>query len=137
LEEQNKLKFGDFDSESDLTKKIDGEIQEVTEDNKLVTKQADLYKNELYTIVPKGYDFTLGIYPDDQQLSHSSVILWNNIKTIPTSAIGDDYKVLKVKMNDVIIKNQLKPLGSGIYSLKHISPEVMMEEVDQITYNNE
>lgn len=127
---KSKLYFGDFDTESDLEKEVDGEIEEIE-------KKADLYFNDLYTVIPESHDFTLGIFPDDQQLSSKGVFLWNSIKLIPTSLRDKDYKVLKVKIDSSKIKNNLKPHGNGIYTLSFIPNTASFEEVDNISFFSE
>lgn len=132
MEEKKKLKFSDIDSKSDLEKKIDGELME--ED---IKKEADLYDQILYTIVPKTHDQSLGIFPKDQGLSHFSVILWNTKKGIPSSITDSDYKVLEVKVNNDIIRNNLKNVGGGAYTLKHVPNTLPMQEVDPISFRGE
>jgi hypothetical protein len=123
------LKFSDIDSNSELKKQIDGELEE----DKL-SKEADLYNQILYTVVPTPHDISLGIFPDDQDISHSSVILWNNVRLIPTSIVDSDYKVVKVKLTQSDILNKLKNIGNGMYSLKSISNEMPLEESDSFEF---
>jgi hypothetical protein len=130
--EKKKLKFSDIDSLSDLSKKIEGEV---TDDE--IKKEADLYHQELYTVIPKSHEQSLGIFPDYQQLSHSSILLWDTIKGIPTSVADSDYKVLKVTINSKIVRESLKSLNGGVYTLKHIPNSLPMEEVDSISYKGE
>jgi hypothetical protein len=130
--EKKKLKFSDIDSKSDLEKKIKGEV---TEEN--LDKEADLYYKTLYTVIPKSHDQSLGIFPGDQQLTYSSVLLWDTIKGIPTVTVDSDYKVIKITINNSIVKDNLKSLGGGVYTLKHIPNNLHMEEVDNISYKGE
>jgi len=130
---KKELKFSEMDLHSDLTKKIDGELEE----NGDMVKEADLYHKTLFTVVPKSHDHSLGIFPDDQQLSHSSVLLWDTVKGIPPAAIDVDYKVLKITINFSIIRDSLKTIGGGVYSLRHIPNTLPIEEVDSISYKGE
>ena len=121
----NKLSF---DSQSDLEKEIDGELVEEE-----IKKEADLYNQALFTIIPSSHDFSLGIFPHDQQLTSSSVLLWDTVKGIPLSLTDNlDNKVIKVTLTSSIIRNNLKSLGGGIYSLKLIPNTLFMEEVSSL-----
>ena len=121
----NKLSF---DSQSDLEKKIDGELVEEE-----ITKEADLYHRTLFTLIPFSHDFSLGIFPQDQQLTTSFVLLWDTVKLIPLSLIDNsDNKIIKVTLNSSTIRDSLKSLGSGVYSLKLIPNTLPMEEVSSI-----
>jgi hypothetical protein len=100
-------------------------------------KQSDLYLNELYVIIPKTHDEKLGIFPKDQQVSNKHVVLWNNVKSIPTSLLDNNYKVLKVIISSDTIENTLTNLGGGVYALPHIPNNIHMEEVSPISYTND
>lgn len=128
------LKFSDLNSTSDFDKTIDGDMEEVDFNNDL-KKNADLYNNILYTIVLKDRDFDLGIFPDDQGFSHSSVVLWNSIKGIPLYT-DNDFKVFKIIITPEIKRDLLKSLGCGIYSLKHIPNTLSIEEVDGVSFQS-
>jgi len=127
---KNKLSF---DQTSDLEKKIEGEVKE----DPTLEKEADLYYNTLFTIVPKPHDVSLGIFPDDQQLSTKRVLLWNSLKQVPTFLIDDDYKVLKVKLTPSIIRNSLRNIGGGIYALEFIPNTLFMEEESNVSFKEE
>lgn len=129
------LKTGDKELTSDIDKEVPGEVDIVKE--KELKKESDLYKRELFTIIPSTHDPSLGIFPHDQQLSNSFVLLWNSIKTIPPLLIDSGYKVLKLKIeSNSLIRNDLKSLGSGVYSLKYIPNTIPWEEVDKISFRN-
>jgi len=132
LEEKKKLKFSDIDSQSDLEKEIDGELIEDT-----VKKEADLYHKTLYTVIPKTHDHSLGIFPNDQGLTNAGVLAWDTIKGIPTSLLDIEYKVIKVTLNDTIIRDNLRPVGGSTYILKHIPNTLPMEEANNISFNGE
>jgi len=40
-------------------------------------KQADLYNNILYTVVPRDMSLEFGVYPQDQKFHSSYVFLWD------------------------------------------------------------
>jgi len=137
MHKKNKLEFSDFDSHSDLEKKIEGEIEEVNVEDEVCSKTADLYKSTLYTAVPASHDHTLGIFPDDQQLSHSIVLLWTSHKTIPPSVIDNGYKVLTIDIPKDVVKNHLTSLGGGVYGLNYVPNTFSISETDNISYNND
>ena len=117
----NKLSF---DSHSDLEKEIEGELVEEE-----IKKESDLYHQILYTVIPFSHDFSLGIFPHDQQLSTTAVLLWDTLKSIPLSLIdNEDNKVIKVVVNSKVIRNELRSLGGGVYSMKLIPNTLFMEE---------
>ena len=127
---KSKLYFGDIGAESDLEKEIEGEVEEIK-------KEADLYFHNLFTVMPISHDHTLGIFPDDQQLSEKGVFLWNSIKTIPTSLRNEDYKVVRVMLDVDKIKRNLKPQGAGVYTLPYIPNTASFKEVDNTSFFSE
>ncbi len=127
---KNKLNFGNFDTESDFDKEIEGEVEEIK-------KEADLYFNYLYFPVINSKDISLGIFPEDQQITRKHIILWNSIKTIPMSFKSPDYKILRVKITPEQIQERLKNHGAGIYSLPFIPNTVPVEETDNRSFYSE
>ncbi|MFA5398678.1 MAG: hypothetical protein WC346_21870 [Methanogenium sp.] len=125
---KNKLSF---DQTSDLEKEVEGEVREDTS----LEKEADLYYKTLFTAVPNTHDISLGIYPEDQQLSSRKVLLWNSLKQVPPFL--EDYKILKVKLSHKIIAFSLKNIGGGIYTLEFIPNTLPMEEQDFIAFREE
>lgn len=123
-----------MESQSDMEKQIDGEI--IKDKEIPIEKEADLYNQELYTIVPANFDTMLDIFPSGQDVSHSSVLLWSSIKTIPPSVLEAGYKILKIRISDTVWRNFLKNLGQGVYSLKVIPKEWIIGQPDAITTDN-
>ena len=132
MELKSKHKHSDLDSHSDFDKEIEGKVDIIPEDE--IKKEADLYDFKLNTVAPETHDPTLGIFPKDQQLSDHHVILWNSVRTIPTSVIDNGYKVYEVKLDREFVKNQLKPVGSGVYYTSFIPDNTPMREVSDISY---
>ena len=128
----SKYKQSDMESKSDFDKEIDGKVDIVKEDE--MKKEADLYDFKLNTVAPSDHDPTLGIFPKDQQLSDHHVILWNSVRTIPTSIIDSGYKVYEVQLNKDFVKNQLKTAGSGVYWTSYVPADTPMREVSDTSY---
>ena len=126
---KNKLSF---DQTSDLEKQIEGDIVE-----EKLEKEADLYYSTLFMPIPITHDFSLGVFPDDQQLSTRHVLLWNSVKSIPTSISDNNYKIIKVVIPHKAIVNQMKSVSGGVYALSLIPNMWKMQEVNSVSFREE
>lgn len=122
----DKFKFSDINFESDLEKEIEFEVEE----DKHFKKESDLYDYLLYTVVSREHNINLGIFPSDQNLASTSVLLWNNIFTIPTFLKNSDYKVVQIRLTPSIIREYLRNLGGGVYAIKYVPNTLSMSEVN-------
>uniref|UniRef100_A0A7C3SMP1 Uncharacterized protein n=1 Tax=Dictyoglomus turgidum TaxID=513050 RepID=A0A7C3SMP1_9BACT len=92
-------------------------------------RTADLYNEDLYTIVRKDLDVRMGIFPEDQDLSPTHVILWNSIMSIPFSLVNKDNKILQVRVSFKDVRKNLINLGGGAYGLEYIPNFCILKEV--------
>ena len=122
-----------MDSTSDLDKQMEGELDSPPKEE--LHKEADLYDRKLYTAIPINHDFTLGIFPKDQQLSDKYVLLWSTVRTIPTSIVDNNYKVIEIRVpSNEFIRQNLKTLPGGAYAVEYIPNTFQMKEVDPISF---
>lgn len=129
---KSKLNFNNLDTMSDFDKDIDGEVEEIE-----IEKESELYFDSLFIPVLTSHDSSLGIFPDDQKISRKGVFLWNSIKTIPMLFKSKDYKILKVDIASGNFRENLKPLGSGVYSLSYIPNTVPLTKSDNQSFYSE
>lgn len=119
------LKFSD--STSALDKDVEGEIDIVEKDD--LVKKADFYNKILFTVVPENHDPKLGIFPQDQNLATSSVIVWADAITIPPSYLDKEYVIYKFKIpSDSFVRNFLKNVGGGMYAVKYLSNDITFKK---------
>ena len=88
---------GDLQSGTNLLKKVPIEPvlpeEELLDDKPL--KEANLWRNILYTVVPKDHNLALGILPEDQQFHTKYVFLWDDYTSL---VVFSDSKWDKVKV---------------------------------------
>lgn len=118
------LQFSSFDKEIPVTPEV------LTEEELLLEKQADLYHNTLFTVIPRDHNSQLGIFPEDQGFNRKYVFLWHSYKSLlPFSS--EKWKKLKVKLPPSVKFTQLRRLPSNDgYALHQIPNTWTIEEQD-------
>lgn len=98
-------------------------------------KQADLYNNILYTIVPKDMSLEYGIYPDDQKFHRKYVLLWDTYDDL-LSFDSDKWKRLKVIIPKDAKFGALHRIMANAYGIEHIPNSwAMVEQSINPPYN--
>lgn len=87
------LQFNSFQTSTDMEKDVPLHDPEIVTEDALTLKEATLYQNRVYTVVPKDHDVKLGILPEDQGFSKSHVIIWETYRDL---VIFDEEKWKKV-----------------------------------------
>jgi len=92
------------------------------------TKTSDLYHNKLYTVIPRGVNIKLGIFPDDQGFSKKAVLLWDNARELIRFS-QEKFKMLEVIIPDDVKHKELHKVLNAVYSLPFISNKWQIEEI--------
>jgi hypothetical protein len=88
---------------------------------------ADLYFNELFTVVPKKHDMKLGVLPDDQGFSKKYVFAWSSVRDL-IHFKDDRWKKISFKLPKHGKQDLLTPLVGGAYALSSINSQWHLEE---------
>jgi hypothetical protein len=113
---------------------FDSDKERVLTLNLSSTKTADLYDKTLYTVVKRGHDFNLGIFPQDQGFSSKYVLLWHNRKDL--LRFDNRWDVVKVEIADYAEVSDLGFYSAipGVYAVRsipvHWQVEVLNSQFD-------
>ena len=96
-------------------------------EDELKFKEATLYHNIMYTVVPKDHDLKLGILPEDQGFSKKYVFLWDSYAYLN---IFDDttWKKVLVHIPDEAKHNMLTRLTGAAFAIPGISNTWELQE---------
>jgi hypothetical protein len=81
---------------------------------------ADLYFNELYTVIPKEHDPKMGTFPDDQGFSKKYVFAWSSIRDLIHFS-DSKWRKIRFELPEHGKQELLTPLVGGAYALSHIN----------------
>ena len=118
----------------ELTGRRGGEIdtESLPLGTKAFMKKSDLYNRILYSVVPKDHNIKQGVFPDDQGFSNRYVYLWSSRRYVP-SLLSKDWKTIEIQVeSESLIRNHLRVIGNGVYTLPHLSNRMRMEEIDYL-----
>jgi len=102
---------------TEIKKEIDS-IVENREQEDISIKESSLYRNRMYTVIPKDYDFNLGIFPSIQQFSHKYIFLWDNPRSLLRFS-PEEWMVISIDI-PILEKRNLINIGSGVYAISEI-----------------
>ncbi len=80
-------------------------------------KFADMYYDRFFTVVPKDFDFTLGIFPEDQKFNSKYVLVWDSWNDL---IMFRDMKKLQFILPHKERFSNLVKIGNG-FALPYIS----------------
>ena len=109
---------GDLQSGTNLLKKVPAEHVSPEEElpEAKPSKEANLWRNILYTVVPKDHNLSLGILPEDQQFHTNYVFLWDDYTSLVVFPESKWDKV-KVIIPDSVKHNGLTKLPGDAYAV--------------------
>ena len=83
------------------------------------SKQSNLLRNILYTIVSKDHDLSTGILPEDQDFSPHYVFLWDDYSSL-TVFPSEKWSKVKVILPDKAIRESMTKLPGDAYALSSV-----------------
>ena len=125
------LKLEHIQKETDIEKEVpisSPDIVKPEDPSSLSLKTADLWRNKLYTVVPRDHDLTTGILPEDQQFSHKYVFLWDDYSNLNVFSDSRWKKVTVYLPTQVKESYQFVKIVSDVYALPAIPNTWRIEE---------
>jgi len=100
-------------------------------DDSIIQKEADLYNDILYTVVPIFHNASLGILPEDQGFNPKYVFLWGNPTSL-TNFSTKEWKMVEIRLPENIKHKALTALVGGAYALPYIPNVWDMKELKHV-----
>jgi hypothetical protein len=119
LEVKDNLKFHSFQNSADIEKDVPLEQPEVVEGDELKLKEATLYQDRVYTVVPKDLDLKLGIMPEDQGFAKDHVIVWETYRDLVIFK-EDKWKKVLIELPKGVKFKALTKLPGDAYAIDSI-----------------
>ena len=125
------LKLEHIQKETDIEKEVPispPDIITPADPSSLSLKTADLWRNKVYTVIPKDHDLTTGIVPEDQQFSHKYIFLWDDYSSLNVFSDSRWKKVVVYLPADIKTSPQFVKMMGDVYALPEIPDTWRIEE---------
>jgi hypothetical protein len=93
-------------------------------------KQADLYFNTVFTVVPAGFNpVAFGILPQDQHINRKYVVVWADYDSIKGFDDREKWSIWEIRLSDKDKQELVHLPGNSVFGLQYVSNRWPMRQI--------